>query len=107
MRVFIHSTEEIYQGLYGIENFCITEINDIMEAHAIGQEMAWDLISEYGLEDEYYDDEGELLFEPEFNWLIYKIRDDVTDSLEDLNNFIFDEGYEEFIKKYCEEEELY
>ena len=109
MRVFIYATEGIYQGLHGISNQCVVEIKDTKEADEIGQEMAENLVEEYGLEDEYYGDEDddEYMFDPEFNWNIYKIRDDVTESIEELDNIAYREGYETFIEEYCEEEELY
>lgn len=105
MKVFIYATEGIYQGLHGISNQCVVEIKDIKEANEIGQEMAESLVEEYGLEDEYEDDDA-YMFDSEFNWNIYKIRDNVTESVEELDNIACREGHEIFIEEYCEEEEL-
>ena len=105
MKVFIYATEGIYQGLHGIENHEVVEIENLKEAEWIGQEMAESLIDEFGLESDYYDEDGELDFDPEFNYSIYAIADEYASMyIEELNDIADREGYETFIEKYCGEE---
>ena len=116
MKVFIYATEGMYQGLHGIEGMCVTEINSIDEGNAIGKEMAYDLITSFGLEDEYamsqsdYDEEsGEF---PEWNgeaeelyWNIYEIKDEYKDmETRELDSIVCNLGHESFIKEYCGKE---
>ena len=123
MKVFIYATEGMYQGLHGIEDMCVTEINSIHEGNAIGKEMAYDLITSFGLEDEYamledeyamsqsdYDEEsGEF---PEWNgeaeelyWNIYEIKDEYKDiETSELDSIACNLGHESFIKEYCGKE---
>ena len=116
MKVFIYATEGMYQGLHGIEDMCVTEINSIDEGNDIGKEMAYDLITSFGLEDEYamsqsdYDEEsGEF---PEWNgeaeelyWNIYEIKDEYKDmETSELDSIACNLGHESFIKEYCGKE---
>ena len=107
MKVFIYATEGIYQGLHGIFDQQVTEINDIEEGDMLGHEMAEGLISSFGLEDEYYDEDGEYIMDPEFDYVIYPIADEyISMSDEELDNIAYREGYETFIEEYCGEELL-
>lgn len=46
MRVFIHSFEYMYEGLHGIENYCVCDVNSLEEANEIGHEMAWQVFAD-------------------------------------------------------------
>ena len=101
MKVFIYATEELYQGLHGIEALEVVEIENLKEAEWIGQEMAESLIVEYGLEDEY-EESG---IEYELNYSIYAIADEYAGmTIDELNQIAEREGYEDFIAQYCGEE---
>jgi len=105
MKVFIYATEGIYQGLHGIYNQKVLEVKNIEEADWAGVEMSNSLIEEYGLEDDYYDEDGEYYVEPDFNYLIYAIADEYASmSDKELTNIAYNMGYEDFIDKYCGEE---
>ena len=105
MKVFIYATEGIYQGLHGISNQGVLEVENLEEAEWAGGDMSTSLIEEYNLEDEYYDEDGEYIMEPEFNYSIYAIADEYASmSIEELNDIADREGHETFIEEYCGEE---
>lgn len=105
MRVFIYATEGFYQGLHGIYNQCVTEVDNFEEAESIGRDLAVSLVEDYGLEEDYYDEEDEYIIDPEFNWIICRIDDEFNHiSTADLDSIAYDMGYEDFIEKYCVEE---
>ena len=52
MRVYIYATEGIYQGLHGIYNCQVVDVNDIEEANDYGYEMAYNVAESFGLNDE-------------------------------------------------------
>lgn len=103
MKVFIYAIEGIYQGLHGISNQCVIEIDNLEEAKMTGEEMAEELVESFGLEDEYYNEEG---FDPEFDYFIYKIRDDITLSARELDEICAYEDWKSFVEEYCDKEEL-
>ena len=104
MKVFIYAYEDHFQGLHGAYLQCVTEVEDIEEAEGIAYDMSAGLVDSYGyLFDELEDDEFE---EEGLEWIIYKIRDDVTLSTEDLDEICAQESYQDFAEKYCDKEEL-
>ena len=109
MKVFIYAIEGVYRGFHGISNQCVIEIDNLEEAKMTGEEMAEGLVESFGLEDEYYDEEGyngEYCIDPEFDYFIYKIRDDITLSARELDEICAREDWVSFVEEYCEEEEL-
>lgn len=115
MRVFIYAYEGQYCGLHGIEDLTCTEVNSIKEAEEIGREMSENVISSFGLEDEWLaeDDESEDCTDygtyAEYFGLqyeIYKIKDEVNLSIRELDSICSRLGKETFINEYCEPEAL-
>jgi hypothetical protein len=115
MRVFIHAYEGQYCGLHGIEDLTCTEVNSVEEAYEIGKEMSEEVISSFGLEDEWLaeEDESEDCTDygtyAEFYGLeyeIYKIKDEVHLSIEELDALCFQYGKDLFINEYCEPQAL-
>lgn len=109
MRVFIYAYEDEYGGLHGISDQAVVEVADMEEANSIGSEMAENVIDSWGLWEEDTDKDEDI--DEEFwdygtEWLIYKIRDDVTLSVEELDKICSHEDYENFVKMYCDKEEL-
>ena len=105
MRVFIHAYEGQYCGLHGIEDLTCVEVNSIEEAKAIGREMSEDVITSFGLEDEWFEGHGEDEgYELEYD--IYKIKDGVCMFIEELDALCFQYGKDLFINEYCESEVL-
>ena len=116
MRVFIHAYEGQYCGLHGIEDLTCVEVNSIEEAKEIGREMSEDVITSFGLEDEWLaeDDESEDCTDygtyAEYYGLeyeIYKIKDEVDMSIEELDSKCAYLGDKMFVEEYCELEALY
>lgn len=60
-------------------------------------EMCQDCIDEWSIDDE--DD----WVEPEYLYHIFKIRDDVDKSIEELDDIFNAEELEDFVEMYCEE----
>lgn len=120
MKVFVYAYEGMYQGLHGIEDLDVLEVSDNLEEaekeiNDWGREASEELIYSYGLEDEYCnteneDDEWDItesIYYCERGWYAYKVRDDVTLSLDELREKCFNEGKNLFIKEYCEKEVLF
>lgn len=107
MRVFIYAYEGTYSGLHGICSQCVTDVEDIQEANEYGCEMAEDVFYSYGLDEEYENDgDDEFDIEPELCWDVYKIRDDVTLSVHELDEISCKLGHELFVEEYCEKEPI-
>ena len=116
MRIFIYACEEIYGGLHGIESVRVIETSDWEEANDEGREMS------FCVQDDYYsssdwasvcgvDDENEVEEElceeardEYLCWTIWKIRDDITLSIEELDTAAYHLDKEEFVELYCEPE---
>lgn len=115
MRVFIYAYEGQYCGLHGIEDLTCTEVDSVEEAEEIGREMSEDVITSFGLEDEWLaeDDESEDCTEYAtyaecfgLEYEIYKIKDEVDLSIEELDSICSHLGKETFINEYCESKVL-
>lgn len=116
MRIFIYACEEMYGGLHGIEMLRVIETNSFEVANEEGREMSFcvqdiyysdgDLASICGVDDE--SEITEELYEENRNeylcWTLWKVRDDVTLSTEELGNTAYYLGKEEFVELYCEPE---
>lgn len=106
MRVFIHSFEYMYEGLYGIENYCVCDVNSLEEANEIGHEMAWQVFEDFIDYDDYLDENGDIDYKrvnEELGWVIYKIKNDITLSETELDEIACRVGVNSFINNYCEE----
>ena len=100
MQVYIYATEGMYQGLHGI-NWCgVVDVDSIEDANEWGYENAIDLISSYGLEEEYEDSE----VEEEVCWEIHKIRSDIQMTTRELDEIAACQDRDTFIEEYCEKE---
>lgn len=108
MRFVIYAYESTYGGLHGISNICVSEINSLDEADAIGETMAYEVIDSYShlfvSDEEEYDEDGEYEFtspEQEYARILPKWDDIPTETLEAEATEL---GYEEFVNKYCKVE---
>ena len=107
MRVFIYAYEDKYQGLHGVSEQAVAEVRSVREANELANEMAENVVDSWGIWNEEDDpDENEEFFDYGTEWIIYKIRDDVTLSTEELDELCSYEDYREFAKMYCEKEAL-
>lgn len=104
MRIFIVANEMLYQGLHGIFDQAVVEVETVEQGYDIGQEMSADLITVYGLESDYEDNEIDLEEDIEYYVYLWEIKNDVKCTIEELNNIAFELGYELFVEKYCDKE---
>lgn len=100
MRFVIYAYESTYDGLHGIYDICVTEINSFDEADDIGKTMAYEIIDSYSClftNDE--DEEYEATF-PKWEYArILPKWDDIP--TETLDAEAAELGYKEFVNKYC------
>lgn len=101
MLCFIYACEDRYQGLHGIENYGVMDCLDYEEAMEIGCTWSAELTDDYGLEDEYEDEEE--MFDRELIAYSYKIKPEFAA----MGRHALDEkccelGSDLFIERYCE-----
>ena len=97
MRVYIYATEGTYQGLHGVYNCQVVDVEDVEEADEIGYEMAFWVAESFGLNEEDED------IEQEYNWIIYSIKDSVKETTHELDIICARMSFETFVDKYCDE----
>lgn len=117
MFVFIYAYEGMYQGLHGIYNQDVIEVSDDIEIaqeeiNEWGNTESNELISSYGLEDEYLDDEDaegdftESYYYGDRGWEAHEIRSDINLSLSELRAEAANHNKDGFIELYCEKEAI-
>ena len=96
MIVAIHAYEGIYGGLHGIENFFVTEVENLKVAENIALGLANDVIEDYE-----YNFEEEDLEDPDLLWEIYEVTDTKGKTVDELDGeYNYDpEGF--FTKYNC------
>lgn len=103
MRFVIYAYESTYDGLHGIYDICVTEINSLDEADDIGETMAYEVIDSYSHLFEPDPDEEYGRYEatsPEWEYArILPKWDNIP--TETLDAEAAELGYEEFVNKYC------
>ena len=92
MLVIYQVTEDIYQGACGFDEIGVFSIPDGLTKEEIVNRViiSNDLEFEYEDEDSWGGD-----------WNCYKVRDDVKLSEKEINDLLYDMGYEDFKLKYC------
>lgn len=119
MRVFIHSCEETYHGLHGIENMRVAEVATIQDADEWGRQMSEDVINSYSsileaieeVADEVSEDRDSEEWQEAYaeelgqhlEWYVYHINEDVAKdiSTEELDSIASRLGYDYFVEEYC------
>lgn len=105
MRFVIYAYESTYDGLHGIYDICVTEVNSLEEADDIGETMAYEVIDSYSHlfaseEEDCDEDEEYEATSPEWEYArILPKWDNVP--TETLDAEAAELGYEEFVNKYC------
>lgn len=122
MLVFIYAYEGLYQGLHGIEDYDVIDVNDNIkiareEINEWGREASNELIYSFGLEKEYMrradiedmeelDEEDWVDMTDGCGWEAYKIKEEISLSLEELQKEASRLGKKLFISQYCEESDI-
>ena len=96
MLVYIFACEASYGGLHGIYDANVVEVQDMEEANEYGYEMAEGVVESYNCFDE--------VFEEEFEWRVYKIKEGI--SVEKARAALGSYDEEGFVAEYCEGEVL-
>ena len=93
MLVYIFACESSYGGLHGMYDEDVVEVRNIEEANEYGYGMAEVVVESYDCFDE--------VFEEEFEWRIYKIKEGI--SAEEARAALGSHDEEGFVAEYCEE----
>ena len=96
MLVYIFACEASYGGLHGMYDEDVVEVRDMEEANEYGYAMAAGVVESYDCFDE--------VFEEEFEWRIYKIKEGI--SAEEARAALGSHDEEGFVAEYCENEIL-
>ena len=96
MLVYIFACEASYGGLHGMYDEDVVEVRDMKEANEYGYAMAAGVVESYDCFDE--------VFEEEFEWRVYKIREGI--SADEARAALGSHDEEDFVAKYCEKEVL-
>ena len=96
MLVYIFACEASYGGLHGMYDEDVVEVQDMKEANEYGYAMAAGVVESYDCFDE--------VFEEEFEWRVYKIKEGISAEEARAALGLYDE--EDFVAEYCEEEVL-
>lgn len=94
MIVAIHAYEGIYCGLHGIEDFLVTEVENLKVAENIALGLANDVIEDYS-----YNFEEEDLEDPDLLWEIYEVTDTKGKTVNELDGEYWNDP-ETFIRDY-------
>lgn len=124
-RYIVYSTERMYQGLHGMFDITVVELNNDEEASRYGEEMSYGVMESYSsiidaLEDSiqeiieaeephrvWFDDEIAELREDiyaenvEFTWAIVDENLAGSYTTQELDSMAYELGYEEFRDLYC------
>ena len=96
MLVYIFACEASYGGLHGMYDEDVVEVRDMEEANEYGYGMAADVVESYDCFDE--------VFEEEFEWRVYKIKEGI--SAEEARAALGSYDEEGFVAEYCKGEAL-
>jgi hypothetical protein len=107
--VFIYACEQMYGGMHGIESVQVANVDTLEDANEIGRDMSYQVIYDY-CENEYedmaVDEEVDVdnVIQDGLSWEVYKIKEGICISVEELDNICCELGREGFIEEYCEKE---
>ena len=105
MKVFIYAYEDYYGGLHGINDMCVCDVDSLNEIDKRGACMAQEVVDSYSylFEDECDDEDDDSI---SLCWEAYKIKDDVTLSINELDKICNKLGNKLFIEEYCDNNNL-
>ena len=116
----IHAREGIYQGLHGMERFAVENCPNDDTAFEVATEISIDVMNDYSdvmdelrhqvddyLEDNDYevseDEAWDVIMNENVNYIVYKIKECYQTEDPMALEYIFEEDFESFIEKYCDE----
>ena len=94
MLVYIFACEASYGGLHGMYDEDVVEVRDMEEANEYGYAMAAGVVESYDCFDE--------VFEEEFQWRVYKIKEGI--SAEEARAALGSYDEKDCVAEYCEKE---
>ena len=119
MKYFIYAAEGMYQGLHGMEDYCLIDTDDFDIVVGEAEGMSISVMEDYSsimedLEDtaakvyerdsEEYEDYLDALIRENMYYIIYALSDEYADiTEEEVHNKVNQLGIDEFIETYCEE----
>ena len=112
MRVYIYACETTYEGLHGLYDCRVCEVNSVEEAHDYGREMSIGVIESYGLEEQYFEEEeleeGDYDIGEYTEWSVFAIDEKKCKNLstKELDRIASNNDDKTFIQKYCLSEGL-
>ena len=117
MKYFIYAAENMYQGLYGMEDYCFIDTDDYDIAVCEAEGLSMSVIENYFMEEledtaaemyerdskEYNEYLDELIRENIY-FIIYVLQDEYEDMTEkEVHDKVNQLGIAEFIETYCED----
>lgn len=104
--LLIYAYDAQYCGLHGMFEYYILEEDNIKMAESIGTDLSFEVIQEFGLEEELVeeeasDEEMEEFYQDLIAYEIYKINNLGKKTIDELYEEIFQNGIEDFIKDNC------
>jgi len=119
MKYFLYAAENMYQGLHGIEDYCLIDTDDYDTAVSEAEDMSISVMESYSsimedLEDtaaevyerdsEEYDEYLDELMRENTYYIIYVLQDEYEDMTDkEVYDKVNELGIDEFIETYCEE----
>ena len=119
MKYFIYAAEGVYQGLHGIEDYRLIDVDDYDTAATYGEELSMSVMEDYSVieedleesaaemyerDSEEYDDYLNMLIRENIYYIIYALRDEYADMTEEeVCDKIYQSSINTFIETYCEE----
>ena len=95
MKFLIRAAEQMYNGLYGMEDIAVVDVEHEDEAAEIGTEMSMDVMDAYEcISSELYDEDPEICnenYEDNIYFQFWPLKDDAPDNIptgEDWEDFL-------------------
>ena len=116
----IYAKEGIYQGLHGMERLAVVDCSNDDLAFKYATEMSFDVMNDYSdvmdelqhrvndyLENNDYevseDEAWDVIMNENVDFIVYKIKEYYQTEDPMTLEYIFEEDFASFIKKYCDE----
>lgn len=106
----IEAVENTYQGLHGVCNQIVVELDSFEEACEYGRQASEDLICSFGLEpepdegseEEWTEDDYEDAWAEAISYSVWVVPDSKGNTIEELNDLFYNDP-SGFIREFCED----